>query len=354
MDTITIRKPDDFHVHLRDGAMLEAVLPHTARVFARALVMPNLAPNPVTTTEALLAYRERVLKAAQAYPTFTPLMSYYLTDASDGGEITEGYKNGIAAAVKMYPAGATTNSAQGVTNVEKVYSVFEKMQNVGIPLLLHGETLVTKNGTPVDPYDREKIFLEETLVPLLSHFPALKVVLEHATTKDAVQFIQNDHSGRLASTVTVHHLVLTKDEATTAYEKCMPIIKSREDREALRAAVTSGDLRFFLGTDSAPHTVLAKESATPPAGVFTAPAALELYAQVFEEEGKLEHLEKFTSLNGARFYGIEPNTETVTLKKQPWTIENTVSVSNGDVIRPFGYHEKESKRLSIPWHITSR
>jgi dihydroorotase len=335
MQTITIRKLDDWHAHLRDGAMLKAVAPFTAKRFVRAVVMPNLKP-PVRVIAEMEEYRARVLEATKAYPQFTPLMTLYLTDTTE----PEG-----AMAVKYYPANATTNSELGLSDIRKAYTSLEKMQKSGIPLLLHGE------DPAAAPEDREKVFLDTTLPQLLKDFPALKVVLEHATTTDAVQFVQSDTSGRLAATVTVHHLILTRDEATTAYEKCMPIIKTGRDRAALRKAVTSGDARFFLGTDSAPHPVSAKESANPPAGIFTAPAAIELYAQVFDEEGKSENLEKFASLSGPAFYGMEPNEEKITLEKNPWTIDTLVDVSDGSKIRPFGYHEEAAKRLQIQWKL---
>lgn len=355
MDTLTIRKPDDWHCHFRDGDMLEAVAPFTARQFRRAIIMPNLAPNPVTTTPDLLAYRERILKATADYPGFTPLMTYYLTDKSDGDEIAKGYTDGIAAAVKLYPAGATTNSEHGVTDMKNVYPTLEKMQEVGMPLLIHGERLTYDDGG-VDPYDREKFFLETRLVPILKDFPELKVVLEHATTKEAVDFVLNERSDRLGSTFTVQHLMLGRPDmfegGLQPHFYCLPPIKRDEHRDALRKAVTSGAPYFFLGTDSAPHPTSAKERATGcAAGIFTAPSALEFYAQVFDEENALDNFEAFASLNGPRFYGLEPNTETLTLKREPWTIEDMVSVANGDRIRPFGYHEEPEKRLSISWKI---
>lgn len=336
MQSVTILKPDDWHVHVRDGAMLKAVAPFTAARFGRAIIMPNLKP-PVRTTEEMDGYRARVLEATKEYPQFTPLMTLYLTETTDPAS---------AAAVKYYPANATTNSEFGLTDIRQAYGALETMQKLGIPLLLHGE------DPSAAPEDREKVFLNTTLPQLLKDFPALKVVLEHATTVDAVQFVQNDASGRLAATVTVHHLMLTKDEATTAYEECMPIIKTAQDRAALRKAVTSGDARFFLGTDSAPHPVSAKESESPPAGIFTAPAAIELYAQVFDEEGKMENLEKFASLNGPRFYGLTPNEETMTLEKNPWTIDSLVEAADGSKIRPFGYHEDPTKCLKIRWRVS--
>ncbi|MDO8523908.1 MAG: dihydroorotase [bacterium] len=370
MDALTIRKPDDWHVHLRDGAMLEAVLPFTAQRFGRAIVMPNLAPNPVITTEDVRAYRKRIDEAAKDFPSFTPLMTYYLTDNSSPEDITEGFKEGIAAAVKLYPAGATTNSAQGVTDITKVYGVFEAMQKIGMPILIHGETVI-RNGSEVAPMDREKVFLDTTGPKLLKDFPELKIVLEHATSKDAVDFVRGEKGSRLASTITLHHLMVNHADVEKNdypnYLKCMPVIKNEANQKALRQAATSGEPYFFLGTDSAPHPVSAKERENPAAGIFTAPAAIELYAQVFEEEGKLENLEAFASLNGPRFYGLPPNKEIITLKKEPWTIDSLIEVSNGpstgstklttgslgtgDKIRPFGYHEDPAKRLQIQWKI---
>jgi dihydroorotase len=282
-------------------------------------------------------------------------MTYYLTESSSPEMIAEGYREGIASAVKLYPANATTNSAQGVTDVTKVYSTFEAMQAVGMPLLLHGET-VMRNGKEIPNEDREKVFLDSTLPTLLKNFPSLKVVLEHATTNDAVDFVKNENSARLASTITVHHLmensVMVDHDTHPNYLKCMPVIKSEHDQKALRIAATSGDSHFFLGTDSAPHPVSAKERDNPAAGVFTAPAALELYAQVFEEEGKLENLEAFTSLNGSNFYGLSPNEEKITLIKEPWTIDSLVQVSNGDMLRPFGFDENRENRIRINWKLT--
>jgi dihydroorotase len=353
MDTLTIRKPDDWHAHLRDGAMLEAVAPFTARAFGRAIVMPNLSPDPVVSTDDILAYRARI-EAALKGALFTPLMTYYLTDASSPEMIAKGYTDGIATAVKLYPANATTNSAKGVTDIANVYPVFEAMQRAGMPILLHGET-VMQGGREIPSEDREKAFLDTTLPKLLKDFPELKVVLEHATTKNAVDFVTEEDSPRLGSTITLHHLMensaAVAADAHPEHLKCMPIIKTEADQKALRKAATSGNPHFFLGTDSAPHPVSKKESANPPGGVFTAPAAVELYAQVFDEEGALEHFEAFASLNGAAFYGLPPNEERITLKKEPWTLDTLVEVSDGEKIRPFGYDEDPAKRLVINWKI---
>ncbi len=354
MQTITIRKPDDWHVHFRDGVMLKAVAPFTARAFGRAIVMPNLSPNPVVTTEDLLAYRGRINNALKEFSNFTPLMTYYLTDNSSADDIAHGFQTGVASAVKLYPAGATTNSAQGVTDIHKVYSVFETMQKIGMPILLHGET-VLKDGAEVPGIDREKVFLDTTLPEILKNFPELKIVLEHATTKSAVDFIRNEKSSRLGSTITLHHLMIDDSDilkdSHPQYLKCMPVIKNEADRKALREAATSGESYFFLGTDSAPHPVSAKERENPAAGVFTSPAAIELYTQVFEEEGKLENLEAFASLNGARFYGLQPNEEKITLEKNPWTIDSLVEVEGGEKMHPFGYNDDPAKRIQIQWRI---
>ena len=352
VDSITIRKPDDWHVHLRDGAMLAAVAPFTARAFGRAIVMPNLSPTPVITTDDALAYRARILDALSEFPSFTPLMTHYMTENTDPEDIARGFSEKVTYAVKVYPANATTNSSMGVTNITKVYRVLEKMQAIGMPVLLHGET-VMKDGAEVPSKDREKVFLDSTLPILLKNFPALKIVLEHASTKDAVDFIIGENSPRLASTLTVHHLMAANDgsDSESPFLKCMPVIKTPEDRAALRRAATSGNPHFFLGTDSAPHPQSAKQRVNPPAGIFTAPAALELYAQIFDEENKLENLEKFASLNGPAFYGMKPNEETITLNKESWTIDSPTNVSDGDTIVPFGYDENPAKRLTINWRL---
>lgn len=353
MDSVTIRRPDDFHTHFREGAMMQAVVPFTTARFTRAIVMPNLSPKPVVTTEDVRAYKSRV-EALLKDDSFTPLMTYYLTDVSSPKDIAQGFKEKLAYAVKLYPAGATTNSDQGVTDIRNVYPVLETLQEIGMPLLMHGET-TAKGGVPVAPADREKVFLDTTLPRLLKDFPGLKIVLEHSTTKDAIDFIQNEQSPRLGSTITIHHLMLTEADVAASdhpnYLRCMPVVKNETDRAAVRKAATSGEPYFFLGTDSAPHPVSAKERENPASGIFTAPVALELYAQVFEEEGKLENLEKFASVNGATFYGLPLNEGTVTLKKDVWTVDSLVEVADGEKIRPFGYHEDPAKRLPISWKI---
>ena len=339
--------------------MLKAVAPFTAKRFGRAIVMPNLAPEPVTTTAMLKAYQKRVDEAIAGFPTFTPLMTYTLNEASDADDIAEGFKEGVATAVKAYPLGVTTNSQKGFRDMHDLYPIVEKLQEIGMPLLLHGEQAHYSDGTQVDQYDKEKTYIENVLIPLLKDFPNLKVVLEHASTKEAVDVVTADTSGRLGSTVTVQHLMLNRtdmfDGGLQPHLFCHPIIKRAEHQQALRRAVTSGDTHFFLGTDSAPHPTQAKERATGCAGgVFTAPAAIELYAQVFDEEGKIENLEKFASLNGPKFYDLTPNEEKVTLEKSPWTIDAMVEVENGDKIRPFGYHEDATKRLTIGWKLTQK
>ena len=315
VSSITIRRPDDWHVHLRDGDMLKAVAPYTARQFARAIVMPNLLP-PVTTVEAAAAYRARIIAAA---PGLTPLMTAYLTDAADPAELTRGHSDGVFTAAKLYPAHATTGSAHGVTNVANLYPALEAMQRIGMPLLIHGE--VTERH--VDIFDREAVFIERTLSGLVHDFPALKIVFEHITTADAVDFV-NDSGPNVAATITPQHLILNRnamfDGGIRPHAYCLPVIKREMHRLALRAAATSGSPKYFLGTDSAPHVVAAKETACGCAGIFNAPYALESYATVFDEEGALEKLEGFASEHGPRFYGLPLNEGTVTLARAPQTV----------------------------------
>lgn len=312
---LVIRRPDDWHVHLRDGAMLRFVADHTARQFARAIVMPNLAP-PVTTVAAAEAYRDRILAALPERRDFTPLMTAYLTDTIDAGEVARGFEGGVFTACKLYPANATTNSAHGVSDVRHIYGVLERMQAIGMPLLIHGEVT-----TPdIDIFDREAVFIDRVLAPLLKDFPALKVVLEHITTKDAVQFVE-DASARVAATITAHHLRIDRNAlfegGLRPHAYCLPVAKRRLHKEALRAVVATGNPAFFLGTDTAPHTLGAKESACGCAGIFSAPTAMESYAQTFVELGALQHLEGFASEHGPRFYGLPLNQGTVTLRREP-------------------------------------
>ena len=332
-ETLTIRRPDDWHVHLRDGAMLAAVAGLTARRFARAIVMPNLAP-PVTTAAAARAYRARILAALPAGAAFTPMMTCYLTDDADPDEVGRGFADGAFAAVKCYPAHATTHSAQGVTAVSRVTTVLERMQEIGMPLLVHGEA----TDPDVDIFDREAVFIERTLAPLLADFPALKVVLEHITTADAVDFVRAQ-GGRLGATITAHHLMINRNALLVGgirpHLYCLPVAKRERHRLALRRAATSGDACFFLGTDSAPHALDAKEIDCGCAGVFTAASALENYAAVFAEDGALDRLEAFASLNGPRFYALPVNEEKLTLVRRPWTVPGAVQVEGSMPVKPF-------------------
>ena len=317
-DTITIRRPDDWHVHLRDGAMMAAVLPHTARQFARAIVMPNLAP-PVTTVEAAQAYRARIKTALPPGSDFTPLMTAYLTDASDPVEIARGYEDGVFAAVKLYPAHATTNSAHGVTSIDRVMPVLERMTALGMPLLIHGEA----TDPEVDVFDRETVFIDRTLDPLRRRLPELRIVLEHITTAEAVAYI-GETEKNLAATITAHHLIINRNAifqgGIRPHLYCLPIAKREKHRLALRRAATSGDSKFFLGTDSAPHAIPTKETACGCAGIFTAPCALELYVDVFDEDSALDRLEAFASLNGPAFYRLPVNETRVTLRREPYEV----------------------------------
>ena len=311
--SITIRRPDDWHVHLRDGEMLRAVAGHTARQFARAIVMPNLTP-PVTTVAAARAYRDRIMDALPEGAEFTPLMVCYLTDGADAAEIARGYEEGVFAAAKLYPAHATTNSAHGVTDIRKMTDVLDTMQRIGMPLLIHGEV----TDKHIDIFDREAVFIEQVLTPLVADYPALKIVLEHITTAEAAQFVL-DAGPHVGATVTPQHLVINRnamfDGGIRPHAYCLPVAKREHHRLAVRRAVTSGSAKFFLGTDSAPHGVARKEAACGCAGIFNAPFALESYLQVFEEDGVIDRFEAFASENGPRFYGLPLNEGTVTLEK---------------------------------------
>jgi dihydroorotase len=332
IDSITLRRPDDWHVHLRDGDTLRAVLPWTARQFARAIIMPNLVP-PVTSVAAARAYRERIRAALPAGSDFEPLMTCYLTDDSDPAELARGHAEGVWVAAKLYPARATTNSHFGVTDLARIDGVLERMERIGMPLLVHGEA----TDPEIDIFDREKVFIERSLIPLLARFPGLKVVLEHITTAEAARFVPTG-GARLAATITPHHLMINRNAIFAGgirpHLYCLPIAKREEHRQALRKAATSGAACYFLGTDTAPHPVRAKETECGCAGIFNAPAALECYAQVFEEEGALDRLEAFASLNGARFYGLPVNQGSVTLQRRPQRITSAVTVGD-DAIRPF-------------------
>ena len=331
-DTLTIRRPDDWHLHLRDGAMLAAVLPFTAEVFARAIVMPNLTP-PVVMAQDAAAYRSRILDALGPGSTFEPLMTAYLTDGTDPGEISRGHADGVFTAAKLYPAGATTNSDNGVTDIANISDVLARMEEIGMPLLVHGEV----TDPAVDIFDREKVFIDRVLIPTLERFPALKVVFEHITTAEGVAFVRQANAN-VGATITPHHLVINRNALFAGGMRphmfCLPVAKRERHRLALRAAATSGDASFFLGTDSAPHPVSAKETDCGCAGIFNAPSALEVYAQVFDEEGALERLEAFASLNGPAFYGLPVNENTVTLTRGERGIDARLSVGNEEIL-PF-------------------
>ncbi|BAI72626.1 dihydroorotase [Azospirillum sp. B510] len=334
-ERLVIRRPDDWHVHLRDGAMLKAVLPFTARQFGRAIVMPNLKP-PVATSADAVAYRRRILDALPDGVAFTPLMVAYLTDGTDAADLAQGFRDGVFAAAKLYPANATTNSAHGVTDIARLAPVLERMAEIGMPLLIHGE--VTDQS--VDIFDREAVFIDRVLAPLLERHPTLRVVLEHVTTAEAVRFVRaHAASGRIGATITAHHLLINRSHifqgGIRPHLYCLPIAKRETHRLALLEAATSGEGPFFLGTDTAPHTVTAKESACGCAGCFTAANALELYAEAFEEAGALDRLEAFASLNGPRFYNLPVSEEQVALERRPAVAPDLILVSEGDAVLPF-------------------
>jgi len=336
-------QPDDWHLHVRDGAMLDAVVPLTARQFGRAIIMPNLVP-PVTTVEGAIAYRDRILAAVPGGVSFTPLMAAYLTESLDPAELRRGSELGVITAVKLYPAGATTNSASGVTDFTRVHGVFETLQEIGMPLLVHGE--VTDPG--VDIFDREAVFIERILIPLLKDFPDMKVVFEHLTTSDGVDFVRSA-GANVAATITVHHLMINRNAlfqgGIRPHMYCLPIAKRETHRLALRDAATSGEAKFFLGTDSAPHPIHAKETDCGCAGLFTAASAVELYAQVFEEEGALDKLEAFASTNGPGFYGLPVNERSITLKREPQKVPDVIETVDGDKVKPFLAGEQ------LPWSM---
>jgi dihydroorotase len=328
--SLTLRRPDDWHLHLRDGAALAAVLPATARQFARAIVMPNLRP-PITTTAAAVAYRGRILAALPAGSAFEPLMTLYLTDNTPPDEIARAKAAGIVA-LKLYPAGATTHSDAGVTDIRKTYLTLEAMQREGLLLLVHGEV----TDSEIDIFDREAVFIDRVMQPLRRDFPALKVVFEHITTADAAQYVAK--AGALtAATITAHHLLYNRNALFVGglrpHYYCLPLLKKERHRQALVAAATSGSGKFFLGTDSAPHAAALKEQSVCGAGCYTAPAALELYAEAFEAAGALDRLEGFASEHGPRFYGLPLNEGTVTLERRPFTLPETLPFGD-TVIKP--------------------
>ncbi|HYG12998.1 MAG TPA: dihydroorotase [Methylophilaceae bacterium] len=331
MTRLTITRPDDWHLHLRDGDVLRNVLPDTAHRFARAIVMPNLRP-PITTTALAAAYRERILLALPSGLRFEPLMTLYLTDKTAPEEIARAQASGFVRGVKLYPAGATTNSDSGVTDIAKCYPTLEAMERHGMPLLVHAEV----TDAEVDVFDREKVFIDRHMAPLIARFPGLRVVFEHITTRDAAQFVA-EAPATVGATITVHHLLMNRNALFTGgmrpHHYCLPVLKREEHRQALLAAAVSGNPKFFLGTDSAPHAKSAKESACGCAGMYTAHAAIELYAEAFEAAGALERLEAFASFHGADFYGLPRNVDSITLEKQSWTVPDALPLAD-DVVVP--------------------
>ena len=342
-DRLTIPRPDDWHVHLRDGEMLRDVVGHTARQFARAIVMPNLSP-PVTRIAEAEAYRARILAAVPDGLDFTPLMTCYLTDTADAGEVVRGFKQGVFTACKLYPAHATTNSAHGVTNIATLRPVLEAMQRAGMPLLIHGEV----TDADVDIFDREAVFIERTLSVLVRDMPGLKIVFEHITTAEAVDFVDSA-SANVAATITPQHLHINRNAMFAGgirpHAYCLPVAKRERHRLALRKAATSGSPQYFLGTDSAPHAVGAKESACGCAGIFNAPYALESYITVFDEEGALDKFEGFASWHGPGFYGLPVNSEMITLERGETIVPERIDAA-GEEIVPF--HAGQT----LGWRIT--
>ena len=330
--SLKIRRPDDWHIHFRDGAMLGTVVPFTSEFFGRAIVMPNLVP-PVTTTDAAIAYRDRILAAVPQGHNFTPLMTCYLTDSADPAEIERGFREGVFTACKLYPANATTNSAHGVSDIRNIYPVLEMMSRNGMPLLVHGEV----THADIDIFDREARFIDDVMIPLRRDFPALKVVFEHITTKEAAQYVL-DGDDNVAATLTPQHLMFNRNHMLVGGVRphlfCLPILKRNVHQEALRQAVAGGCKRFFLGTDSAPHARHRKESSCGCAGVFNAPTALAAYATVFEELNALEHFEAFCSLNGPAFYGLPVNDGFIELTRQEVITPETINGAE-DVLVPF-------------------
>jgi len=340
-DQLTITRPDDWHLHVRDGAALAAVVPDTARQFARAIIMPNLKP-PVTTAAQAVAYRERILAAVPKGGSFEPLMTLYLTDTLPPDEIARAKAAGVVA-LKLYPAGATTNSDAGVTDLRKTYKTLEAMQREGLPLLVHGEV----TDAEIDLFDREKAFIDTKLIPLRRDFPELKIVFEHITTREAAQYV-SEADRHVGATVTAHHLLYNRNAlfigGIRPHYYCLPVLKREEHRRALVAAVSSGSDKFFLGTDSAPHATHLKEHAVGCAGCYTALSALELYAEAFDSAGALDKFEAFASFNGPAFYGLPRNTGTVTLRRQAWTLPESL---------PFGETTLKPLRAgeSLAWQL---
>lgn len=343
MQTLSLIRPDDWHLHVRDGDALATVVPHTAARFGRALIMPNLRP-PVTTTAQALAYRDRIRAAVPAGVAFEPLMTLYLTDNTPPDEIDRARDSGAVIAVKLYPAGATTNSDAGVTAVEKVYPVLERMQALGMVLCVHGEVTQPE----VDVFDREQVFIDRVLAPLVSRFPALRVVFEHITTAEAAAFVRGS-GDTIGATVTAHHLLLNRNAMLVGgirpHHYCLPVLKRETHRRALVEAATSGSPKFFLGTDSAPHARSTKEAACGCAGCYTAHAGIELYAEVFEQAGALDRLEGFASLHGPAFYGLPPNPDRITLAKEAWQVPAAYGYLGEDPLVPLRAGEAVGWRL---------
>ena len=342
MDRLTLRRPDDWHLHLRDGAALASVVADSARRFARAIVMPNLKPAVRTTAQAL-DYRERILGVLPDDAQFEPLMTLYLTDDTPPEEITRAKLSGRVFGVKLYPAGATTHSDEGVTRISRCFHTLEKMAELGLPLLIHGES----TDPAVDVFDREKAFIEEILGPTVERFAGLKIVLEHITTRDAVQYVEVT-GANVGATITAHHLLLNRNAlflgGIRPHHYCLPVLKREEHREALVEAATSGNPKFFLGTDSAPHSRATKEAACGCAGIYTAHAALELYAAAFEEAGALDKLEGFASHHGADFYGLPRNKGSITLLREEWTVPKTLRFGKEELV-PLRAGE------TVPWKL---
>lgn len=342
---ITITRPDDWHLHVRDGAALKYTVPFTARQFGRAIIMPNLTP-PCITTEQALGYRDRILAATPTNDSFQPLMTLYLTDNTSPSEIKKAKDSGFVVAVKLYPAGATTNSDAGVTDMTKCYRTLAALQENNMPLLVHGEV----TDPHVDIFDREKLFIEQALIPTRNAFPELKIVFEHITTKDAVDYVLAEDK-YTAATITPQHLLYNRNAifkgGIRPHYYCLPVLKREEHRLALNAAATSANPKFFLGTDSAPHAQDKKESACGCAGIFSAPLAIELYARAFDANNAIDKLEGFASFFGADFYGVERNTQTITLHKQNWTVPDNYAFLDGRII-PLHAGETESWQLDIP------
>ncbi|MAM67353.1 MAG: dihydroorotase [Rhodospirillaceae bacterium] len=331
-ETLTIRRPDDWHLHLRDGAVLSAVLPFTARTFGRAIVMPNLVPPVVKTADAV-AYRERILAVLPTGSDFVPLMTAYLTDGTDPADLASGFEQGVLTAAKLYPAGATTNSDSGVTDIRNIDAVLKTMAEIGMPLLVHGEV----TDPDIDIFDREKVFIERIMAPTLERLPDLKVVFEHVTTEEGVAFVCGAGSN-VGATITPHHLVINRNDMFAGgmrpHMYCLPVAKREYHRLALREAATSGDPSYFLGTDSAPHPVSLKETDCGCAGVFNAPSAIEVYTQVFEEENALDRLEAFAALNGPSFYGLPFNEGQITLTRGERIPDPRLTVGDEEIL-PF-------------------